>query len=187
MYSSINLVKKNIKDNPSFDIKKSIIRYFCTLGKLLKQVNYKYIIVLFIPTGLDIFSRQIHYDRLLELQNMQNIYDKIKQLQKNKLVYKKLQTSSVQFIKYIETVFENKYAKILDIKVDEPENFNNYRETKVEITGVFIHDKFIFETLDELYSYEGLICVKGIKIGKHQLHNGVNVLNTVIVCELYTK
>ena len=183
----MTLLNKLLDDNLLFDIKNNIVKFFSTFSKFSKNFNYKYLFILIILTGIDIFIRQIYHNNTLQLQNSQVFYNKLKTLEKSKLVLKSLQFTPEQFIQHIEIVFEKEYAKIVDIKVNEPVKFRHYNVTTVEIKGIFIHDKFIFSILDEIHSYVGLSRIIGIKIEKSQLHNGVNVLDTVIVCEIYTK
>lgn len=187
MYIDMNLVKKCIKNNPVFDLNQTFTNYFGIFNKFLKKLKYKYIILLITLIIADISVRQVYNCKVLELQEVQSVYNKIRKLQKNKLVYKKLQTSSEQLVKYIEKVFACNYAQILEIKVNEPVNFNNYFKLNVKIQGTFVHDKFIFETIESLYLYEGFVRISGLKIDRSQLTNGINVLNTVIACELYMK
>lgn len=181
------LLNKLLDNNLLFDIKNNIVKFCSKFSRFFKNFNYKYLYILIILTGIDIFIRDIYNNSALQFQNSQLFYNKLKTLEKNKLVLKTLQFTPEQFIQHTETVFEKEYAKIVDIKVNEPIKFGHYNTTTVEIKGVFIHDKFIFTVLDEIHSYIGLSRVVGIKIEKSQLRNGVNVLDTVIVCELYTK
>ena len=166
---------------------RSLLKNF-SFKSVISSFNLKYLILPFIILVINAYIQRIYECKELELIPLQNIYNKITPL-KNNLIVKahNLNSNSEQFIQHIERYLDNEKSKILDIKVSEPHKLSNIHIIPIEIKSNFIHDKFIFEFINQIHEYSGFVRTVAVKINKRCFNNGYHILETVIVCALYTK
>lgn len=171
---------QHFKNN--FLFKKTSLKKYCSI------FNGKYLILLLTGLLTNIYVRHIYECKELELAPYKDIYDKIALLKNNTFVKAhNLNSDSEKFIQYMEQYFDNKKAKIINIKAGELNNISSIKIIPIEIDCSFIHDKFIFEFINKINQYEGFARTIAVKINKKELNNGYHILETVIVCTLYTK
>lgn len=178
--------------------KQNILKYIYKFN-----IKWKYVFLLISVIVCSYFIHQIYENKLSQLGKLQILYNKISQLKNNNIVKNhvlnnlefnvtKLGKSthyndSEQFVQYIEKEFNKKYGKINNIKVSNHTKLSSINITQIEISNIFIHDKFIFEYIDKIHSYSGFVRVSALKIEKKQLDNKKNILVARIICDLYSK
>ncbi len=170
----------HIKDN-------SLLKNF-SFKNIISVFNIKYTILPITILAMNAYVQHIYRNKELELIPLQTTYDKVMSLKNNIIVQKhKLNSNSEQFIQYIEQSIDTTKAKILDINVGEINKLSNIRETPIKINSTFVHDNFIFDFINKIDQYEGFVRTIAVKINKKRLNNGRHILETVLLCTLYTK